>query len=276
MRRRSIPWTSQPTNRPAINLSVWPGRSQVVLPSLGYKCVIGGDETLTGANANAPFSWVRSQGRVIAQRPNTSTQPGEFFTWNAGNFDVGSNASMVCIIAHTNFGEDSRAAISYGGQSWGLYVGTSNSTTMLARYVDNPTSAEYGPDATITTLASQEFFAVGMTKLGNTVKLFYRGAVWSASGGNGGIRRSAGSGLHAGFGRNTTYTQCALAAVSSVVLPDAAMIELTRTVSSPWRIFAQRQIIIPYEGAAPSIPTLTAISASNISATGATLTITAS
>lgn len=228
-------FNSQPQRRVPIDRNVWRGSSQAFLPSLGFGGVIGGSETVTLNNANAPFSTVSTEGRPHIWRPNTTTQPGESYTWETGDFNVGANASIIvvgAILSAPSF----FCGVSYGGSSWGLWLGFSG-TQAIAAYVDSPTSAAY--TATISGLSNSvgQYRSIGLTKSGNTVTVFFGGQKASASGGNGGVRRSAGSGM---IGQGTSvdgrqyYAAISMAAICSTALADAEMLSL---LNSPYRIF---------------------------------------
>jgi hypothetical protein len=238
-------WLIQPTRPVAINESVWPGRAQAFLPSLGYNGVIssgqGSGRIVTLQNANAPFT-LRKNGEVVhAYRPNTSTELGESFKWSAPDFDVGGDASMVfrgyCLLA--NYG----AALSYGGDSWGLLIDISDSGAVKAHYVDNPTTAAY--TATLSGQAPAEGvpIAVGLIKSGATITVVTQAGRASTTGGNGGIRRSAGSGLGVSYNDLIWDSYCALmlGAVSSVAISIPQMQEILR---QPYAIFRKQPRIL--------------------------------
>ena len=261
------PWTEQPQYRPEVNQDVWPGRSQIVLPSLGYAGVIGGVETLSGTDANAQFSKLHRPGRVMGWRPNSSTNPGEFYLWSCGNFDVGPNASMLAILSSPNWGAGIESRLEYGGLDWGLAL-RMFSTQVNGRYVDNPTSASYTATLSgLPALANDEYRAVGLTKIGNIIKVFTGGQVASSFGANGGIRRSAGSSLGEQRLDVGSLSESTLMAITSQPLPDSVMLELTAHVDAPWQIF-RRRIFVPVS--APSgIPVLSGATVFDITSTSA-------
>jgi hypothetical protein len=246
-----VPWTSQPQTRVQVNRAIWPGKSQVFLPSLQYAGVIGGVETLTADNPNAPFSIIRSKGRVFGYRPNSSTSFGEAYKWITGDIDIGPDGSMIW------FGEWTNTAygtlLDYGGASWGLSLQVTT-TTAVAQYVDNPTSAAYTATLSGVTIGVDYPFAIGLTKKGNTIRVFFNKQSASTSSGNGGIRRSAGSGI--GYNSGSAFARTYLSAVTSTVLSDSAMFSV---LDNPWQLFAPqtRRIWGPSAGAG-GVPTLSA------------------
>jgi hypothetical protein len=264
-------WTTQPQSRPAVDKSVWPGSSQIVLPSLRFAAVIGGVETITGTNENAQFSVFSSLvGRVLVARPNSDTSPGEWYTWQTGNFNIGGNGSLLVVMAIAVGGF--RARLDYGGFDWGLRI-ESLSTSVEGAYVDSPTTAGY--TATLSSLPSvsaYQFRAIGVVKSDNTIKVFTGGRVAITSGGNGGIRRSAGSGLGVSANHDS-YGALALAAATTAVLSDNAMLRLTDNPRAPWKIFAIRRSF-PVSTGAVAAPTLTAAVAHNLGSTTVTPRVT--
>jgi len=238
----------QPGFRPAIDPSVLPGRSQVFLPSLGYNGVIYGGQVgsslVTLQNANAPFTQVKSGGIAHVFRPNTGTISGESYKWQTPNFDIGSNGSMFWYgYLDTIIGPGQESVLEYGGSSWGLLLECTGSQ-VKASYVDNPTSAAF--TATLSaSVAANVPIAVGLIKSGTTVTVVCRGSSASTSGGNGGIRRSAGSGF--GYEYNPGYAGTFLAGVTSEALSVSAMQAL---LDAPWSVFRahSRRIFIPSAG----------------------------
>ena len=265
------PWTSQPSGLPRIAL---PGRSQVILPTLRSVGAItmGAAGVITASNANSPYSKTGSQGVLHAYRPNPSTVSGETYFWNAPDFDVGSNASMF-FFGVTYLRSYYTKLIEYGGINWGLVLRADSTTSVTAKYVDSPTTAAY--IATLTSLpaiADGDPFAVGLTKAGSSISVYCAGRKATTTGGNGGIRRSAGSGL--GYYDNadsSAYAGLYVAAITDAVLPDGQMYEI---LARPWSIFGPRNTHV-FFSATSGLPTLTALTASNITTSGATLTITA-
>lgn len=202
-----------------------------------------------------------------AWRLNTDTQTGESYGWFAGNFDVGSDASMIFVGSRI---EGFWAGIAYGGDNWGLWVGF-DGTSAVGAYVDSPTSASY--TATLSNAGADNgvIRSVGLTKRGNVVKVFANRQSASATGGNGGIRRSAGSGLFGQSGSidgRAVYASTVLSAVCGVALPDAAMFDL---LDNPWRIFRADPIRI-YSLPSGAL-TINSITASNITSSGARITL---
>lgn len=162
------------------------------------------------------------------------------------------------------------AGIAYGGPSWGLWLGFDGSTVRAA-YVDNPTTASYTATVTGSGAANGEFFAVGLVKRGNTVKAITSRAVATTTGGNGGIRGSAGGGLYgqaAAVDGRTVYASTVLSAICSTPLADAHMQDL---LANPWQIFRADPIRI-YSLPSGAL-TINSITASNITSSGARITL---
>jgi hypothetical protein len=244
----------QPQDFAPVNTTVWPGQSQVVIPSL-KGAVLGPGGALTLANANQPFSALTSSGVSLGYRPNSSTAVGECYTWNTGSFPAcagsGADASMIFVGYGTSLAAYS-AGIDFGGALWGLTL-KMTSTSVVASYVDSPTTAQYNATISGLTLTSGTIYTIGLTKRGNIVKAFFGSKVASASGGNGGIRSSAGAGFGYGYTANSLYAHMVLGAISSVPLSDAAMQSL---LQNPWQLFEDEQTYIQLSSAL--YPTLTA------------------
>ena len=260
------PWARQPQRAVAIDHAVWPGRTMTMLPSLWRAGVIGEAGNFSAANANgAIFSNVGLAGLSLGYRVNSSTAPGECFTWTTGEYDAGPDTSAIAVLAQTDFSYP--AQILYGGASaWGLMFAMGYSSA-VAKYVDNPTSASYSTTMTGLSQIVGRFYVIGAVKKGNTISLFFKGQKTSTTGGNGGLRRAAGS----GFGNDIIdgsygYGKAALISMTSSVLSDGAMFRL---LENPWKIFAPRRIIIP-TAIASTLPTLSAPSYTSITTVGAT------
>ena len=238
----------QPAGRLEINTDVLPGRSQVFLPSLGYTGVLyggsGGSPIVTLQNANAPFTQAHVRGgRAHVYRPNTTTFAGESYKWQTPDFDIGANGSMFWYGYRDT--DSFSVALEYGGANWGLTL-ENTGTQVKASYVDNPTTAAF--TATLTQASStSEPIAIGLIKNGATVTVVCRGASASTSGGNGGIRRSAGSGFGVEYQIGQAYSAAFLAGVTSEALSVSAMQAL---LDNPWSVFRanSRTYFIPSAG----------------------------
>jgi hypothetical protein len=258
------PWTRQPQSLVGINKRLWPGRSQTLLPSLnGY--VLGTGTWTTFTNPNSPFQNIKRLGRALGYRPNSSTSVGECFIWGSGNFDIGSNGSMIAIVDLNTTGYNSFAM--YGGSNWGLLVGLkSDGVSVVARYVDSPTTSSYESSITVPTIPINTPYVIGAVKSGASISVFYGGQKATTSGGNGGIRRTEGSGLGAEISNN--FGSVSLASVTESIIADVDMHYL---VAHPWEIFEplSRQIWVG-PSAATGIPTLSAATAIDVTQTQAT------
>ena len=238
----------QPAGRFEIDQRVLPGRSQVFLPSLGYSGVLyggsGGSPIVTLQNANAPFTQESVRGgRAHVYRPNTGTIAGESYKWQTPDFDIGANGSMFWYGYRDT--DSFSVALEYGGANWGLTL-ENTGTQVKASYVDNPTTAAF--TATLTQASStSEPIAIGLIKNGATVTVVCRGASASTSGGNGGIRRSAGSGFGVEYQIGQAYSAAFLAGVTSEALSVSAMQAL---LDNPWSVFRanSRTYFIPSAG----------------------------
>lgn len=238
-------WHRQPTYPVAVNSSLWPGTSQVFLPSLGYSGVLlggggNGTQIVTLQNANAPFTQRLNGEAVHIYRPNTSTITGESYKWQTPNFDVGPNASML-FYGYTLL-DGYGAALEYGGTNWGLLINVDSlSNNLIASYVDNPTTAQF--DATLSGAGVDVGvpIAVGLIKNGNTVTVVTRAASASTTGGNGGIRRSAGSGFGMEYAILEGYCGLMLGAISSVPI---SVNQMREVLASPYAIFKRQPRIL--------------------------------
>lgn len=239
MRAVSRPWTQQPQYKQPIDTKVWPGRSTVVLPSLGESCVYGEVSSFTATDRNDPFGLVSTQGRLLGWRPNSSTIAGEVSSFTTDPFDIGADGSMIAILTSPDWAQSYSPSIVYGGGSWGLYVRLTSASSAMAAYVDDPLTSGYSAEITgLPTLANNEFRAVGLTKVGATVKVFSCGQMVSTTGGNGGMRKDSGGG---GLGAYLTdnYGRSPLFAVTGAVVSDEVMLALTRHPGAPFGIFQQ-------------------------------------
>lgn len=205
---------------------------------------------------------------MVGWRPNSSTAPGEFYTWSAGDFNVGSDASVIALLSPTEINA-LECSVEYGGANWGLVLGINvNGTSAYAFYVDSPTTNEYG--TTLSGLTASSLYPVGLVKRGASVSVFCGGMKASSSGGNGGIRRSAGSGLGYQRARSiSSYGSAALVAITSEALSDEQMFALLSNVQAPWQIFEPQRIVVPTYSAPAGVPDITGVVAENILATSA-------
>jgi hypothetical protein len=237
----------------SIDPAFWPGTHQVFLPSMRASPVIGTNTPLSFTSPNNLFMpAVGGAGIAHAFRPNSSTEPGESYLWNCGDFNVGPDASMLAVLAATNFGTINSSGIQYGGFNDGLRLYLLSANTVRATYIDNPTTNQFDASITGLSLSNKVYYTVGLTKRGNTVKAFFGNSIASASGGNGGIRRGSSTGL--GYYHSDYYGLTLLAAISSVPIDDSTM---QRLMFNPWLIFKPRSIFVPVTAAAgSSLPTL--------------------
>jgi len=261
----SVIWTpgkryTQPQGRVEVDDSIWPGRHQIILPSMGVGGILGGVETFTATAPNQPFTLVRDVGRVHTWRPNTSTQVGETADWNAGDFNIGPNGSMIAVAAYDS--GSFWGGLNYGGSLWGLWLGFGLNSA-VARYVDFPTTAAFTATVSVASTA-RIYHPIGLVKSGTTVKVFFKGRTASATGGNGGVRRSAGSGLTGPSGSidgRQFYSSIALGGVCTEALSDDAMFSL---LENPWQIFKPATSRVIFLPVAAGAPTLSAVSAQSI------------
>lgn len=224
-----LPRTSQPQQPAGVNETVWPGKSCIILPSIGRVGVFGAGP-ITALSENTPFSQISGQGRLIAWRPNSFTQPGEFEKWTTGEYVVGASFSMIAVMGYTN--PAFPATVEYGGElGWGarLHVSSGGAEAQVVVSSNRGTTVSR-------TIGLRELVAVGMTKRGSILTLFCQGLTSKIDTGEAGVlRRFAGSGID---GQTSSLGIASLIGATDVALSDEAMRDLTSSPTSAYKIIA--------------------------------------